>query len=94
MVEHELFHVHINFEQENNFEGWIFLCLFLFEHAYEVNKVLSISVSANDMIENRWNIYMMEENPRLLRVVSASKHIRERNYKSVMVINLSSGLKI
>lgn len=53
MVEHELFHVHINFEQENNFEGWIFLCLFLFEHAYEVNKVLSISVSANDMIENR-----------------------------------------
>lgn len=53
MEEHELCHVHINFEQENNLEGWIFHCLFLFEHAYEVDKVLSISVSVNDMNENR-----------------------------------------
>lgn len=41
--------------------GWIFLCLFLFE--YKGHKLLSISISVNDLNENRHYFYKLGGGP-------------------------------
>lgn len=71
-----LCHLSIHSVQKQDLVGWIFLCLFLFEYKYKGHKMLSISISVNDLNENREYFISSKEDPRLERVDSASKHIR------------------